>query len=943
MRSILLLSSLLLTLAVFGQSSIKGKVLSDATAEELIGASVYIMELSKGASTDFDGNYSINSVSPGTYTVIAQYISFRSDTIRNVKVGLDEVVTLNFELKDASITMEVVTVEAKANKASSNYMLSIQKKSANVMDGITSQQIKKAGDSDAAGAVKRVTGVSVEGGKYVYIRGLSDRYAKTTLNGAEIPGLDPNRNTVQLDLYPTSLIDNIVVTKTFSPDLPASYTAGLVDIVTKDFPDKLNFYFSSSLGFNTQSTFNNNYLTQTKGKQDWIGMDDGGRDIPAIVRNNEVVAPCFTCGTGNGPNALLSQQTQSFSREWAAFREAPGLDQSYSIGVGNQVGVFKNKTLGFNAGITYTKSYRYYGDGVNNRYTLTGNIDEAESLNPEETLTDQQSTETVLFGGLFNLSLKLNGNNKIGYSLIRNQSGETTSRYLIGEIPRDEVGRYLETYNLQYLERSITSHQLKGEHFFPKFKKIKSDWLVSYTNSVQVTPDFSIFNSDFSFNRRGERVDQLSPNLYVEPTRYFRDMAENNLDIKLNFEMPLNKKGNSTNTLKFGGAYLNKSREFNENWYVFNGQGIEFSGDINAYFDVSNMLVGNTDGTFFQFINVNDATDLENSYTGDQTVFGAYTMIDLRVNSLWRFIAGARLETTDIEVISADPKLERGLLDETDILPALNGTYNLSENSNFRFGISRTLARPTFRELAPYATFDIETRYVKVGNPELERTLVNNFDLRYELFPKLGEIFAISAFYKRFDKPIETVINPFAANTEITWRNQDFANVYGVELEGRKSLKSIGQIFKQISIGANATFIYSETQINAAELSQIRSTDPKAKETRQMFGQSPYILNSYLSYSNDSLGFEANLAFNVTGPKLILVVGGGTPDVFEQPRPLLNFNTSKTINEHWKVRFAVNNILNAPTIRNYELDGEFYDFQQFTDGVNFSLGISYKI
>lgn len=182
MRSILLLSSLLLTLAVFGQSSIKGKVLSDATAEELIGASVYIMELSKGASTDFDGNYSINSVSPGTYTVIAQYISFRSDTIRIVKVGLDEVVTLNFELKDASITMEVVTVEAKANKASSNYMLSIQKKSANVMDGITSQQIKKAGDSDAAGAVKRVTGVSVEGGKYVYIRGLSDRYAKTTLS-----------------------------------------------------------------------------------------------------------------------------------------------------------------------------------------------------------------------------------------------------------------------------------------------------------------------------------------------------------------------------------------------------------------------------------------------------------------------------------------------------------------------------------------------------------------------------------------------------------------------------------------------------------------------------------------------------------------------------------------------------------------------------------------
>lgn len=943
MRSILFLSSLLVTFAVFGQSSIKGKVLSDATAEELIGASVYIMELSKGASTDLDGNYMISSVSPGTYTVVAQYISFRSDTMHNVKIEQDQMITLNFELKDASITMEIVTIEAKANKASSNYMLSIQKKSANVMDGITSQQIKKAGDSDAAGAVKRITGVSVEGGKYVYIRGLSDRYAKTTLNGAEIPGLDPNRNTVQLDLYPTSLIDNIIVTKTFSPELPASYTAGLVDIVTKDFPDKLNFYFSTSLGFNTQSTFNNNYLTQTKGKQDWLGMDDGKRKIPTIVRNNEVLAPCFTCGVGNGPNELLSQQTQAFSREWAAFREAPGLDQSYSIGVGNQVGVFKNKTLGFNAGITYSKSHRYYGDGVNNRYSLTGNIDEAESLNPEETLIDQQSTETILLGGLFNLSLKLNANNKIGYSLIRNRSGETTSRYLIGEIPRDEVGRYLETQNLRFLERSITSHQLKGEHYFPEIKKLRANWLVSYTESIQITPDFSIFNSDFSFNRRGERLDQLSPNLYVEPTRYYRDMAEENLDIKLNFEMPLDKKAKGTSKLKFGGAFLNKSRNFSENWFVFNRQGIEFNGDIDAYFDASNMVVGNTDGTFFQFINVNDATDLQNSYTGDQTVFGAYSMLDIKVNSLWRFIAGARLETTDIEVISADPKLERGILDETDILPALNGTYSLSENSNFRFGISRTLARPTFRELAPYATFDLETRYVKVGNPRLERTLINNFDLRYEIFPKIGEIFAISAFYKRFDKPIETVINPFAAIVEITWNNQDFANVYGIELEGRKSLETIGQWFKNFSAGANMTYIYSETQINKAELSQIRATDPGAKETRQMFGQSPYIVNSYLSYGNDSLGLEANLAFNVTGPKLILVVGGGTPDVFEQPRYLVNFNVSKSINDHWKVRFAVNNILNSPTIRNYELDGEFYDFQRFTDGVNFSLGISYKI
>jgi TonB-dependent receptor len=716
----------------------------------------------------------------------------------------------------------------------------------------------------------------------------------------------------------------------------------LVDIVTKDFPDKLNFYFSSSLSYNTQSTFNSNYLSQEKSKTDWLGMDDGKREVPDVVKEKPVPAPCFTCGAGEGSNSLLSEQTQSFSKEWESQRSAPGLDQSYAVGAGNQVSLGE-KLLGFNAGITYSKKHRYYGDGVNNRYSLTGDIDDASALNPEELLADQRSTETVLLGGLMNLSLKLNPNHKVGFTLIRNQSGESTSRYLVGEIPRDEVGRYLQTRNIRYLERAITSNQLKGEHYFPSIKKLKVDWIASYTLSHQTTPDFSIFNNDFTFNRQGERETQLSPNLYLEPTRYYRDMQEDNLDLKLNFELPLEQDKANPNKLKFGTAYLTKNREFSEDWFVFNRYGVDFDGDIDAYFADSNMVAGKNDGTFANFISVNDATDLQNSYTGEQNVFGAYAMIDYKVNALLRLIAGARLETTDIQVVSEDPELKEGILDETDILPALNATYSLSENANLRFGLSRTLARPTFRELAPYATFDLTTRYVKVGNPELERTLIDNLDLRYEMFPNLGEIFAISLFYKRFDKPIETVINPFAANTEITWQNQDFANVYGIEIEGRKSLKKLGSKLKNFSMGANFTYIYSETQINKGELSQIRATDPTAEETRQMFGQSPYIINSYLSYGNDSLGLEANLAFNVTGSKLVLVVGGGTPDVYEQPKPSLNFNIAKAVAKHWKLKFAVNNILNAPTIRSYQLDNEDYNFQRYTDGTNFSIGLSYSL
>ncbi len=928
--------------AVLGQSNIKGKITSAQTGEELIGATVYIQETSQGASADLDGNYQIFSVQPGTYTIICQYISFRSDTLRNVAIsdGVDK--TLNFELKDASIDVGVVQVTAKRDRSSSNFMLTMQKKSASVMDGITAQQIKKAGDSDVAGAVKRITGVSVEGGKYVYIRGLSDRYAKTTLNGSEIPGLDPNRNTVQLDLYPTNLVDNIVVTKTFTPDLPGSFTAGLVNIVTKDFPEEKSFYFSSSLSFNTQSSFNSNALTQEKSETDWLGYDNGKRDLPSIVQNNEVPNICFTCGENQGSNALLTDQTQSFSKEWEPTKNSPFLDQSYSLGYGDQTKLF-NKAFGYNVGFSYSKNNRYYGTGINNRFSLTEDIRQAESLNPEELLVDKRATETTLLGGLVNLSLKLSANNKIGLTILRNQGGTATSRYLFGKIPKDEVGRFIETRNIQYIERAMTSFQFKGEHYMPEFRKMKIDWIAARTISNQNTPDFRIFTSDFTFNDNGERIDQLSPNLYLEPTRYFRNMEETNTDVKVNFELPLNQEKPDVNKLKFGFSNLTKSRDFNEDWYVFTRTGVNYNGDADAYFSDENMVVGRNDGTSFSFINVEDATDLQNSYTGDQTVSAAYGMVDLKPNALWRVVVGARMETTNIEVVSKDEELEKGELDETDILPSLSATYTLKENTNLRFAATRTLARPTFRELAPYATFDIETRYVKVGNPNLERTLIDNLDLRWETYPNLGEIFAVSAFYKRFRKPIEIVINPFAANTEITWQNQEFANVYGLEFEMRKSLKGISPKLEKYSFGANLTYVYSETQVGKSELEQIRATDPEAKETRQMFGQSPYIINSYLSYTNDSLDFEANLSFNVTGPKLVLVVGGGTPDIYEQPRPLLNLNFSKGIKDRWTVKVAGNNLLNARTKRIYELNNQDYIFQSFTDGVNFSLGISYKI
>ena len=305
MKKLVSTFSLILTTTIaFSQGMIKGKVVSSESAEELIGATVFVKGTSIGSVVDFEGNYLIKNVPTGKQTIICSYISFNSDSIE-VNVADKQVVMHNFSLQNSSVALSDFVVEAKAVRSSENYMLKVKQKSATVMEGITAQEITKRGDNDVASAAKRVTGVTIEGGKYVYVRGLSDRYSKTTLNVAEIPGLDPNKNAVELDLFPTNMIENMTVVKSFSPDLPGSFTGGLLNIETKDFPEKFTLQFSAGVSYNTFSSFNDQFLSHGGTSSELFGKDDGGRDIPDAVLNGGV-PPLFV------NNAQLEKVTKSF-------------------------------------------------------------------------------------------------------------------------------------------------------------------------------------------------------------------------------------------------------------------------------------------------------------------------------------------------------------------------------------------------------------------------------------------------------------------------------------------------------------------------------------------------------------------------------------------------------------------------------------------------------
>ena len=327
-----------------------------------------------------DGNYLIKDLEPGTYTLECTYIGFEAKEIPNVLVEAGKTTAIDIQIGESAIQLEVAVVTGKKVTNTSAALLTIQRKAPVVLDGISSQQIRNSGDRDVAAAVKRVPGVTVEGGKYVYVRGLGDRYSKTTLNGATIPGLDPNKNTVQMDLFPTPLIDNVLVFKTFAPNLPGDFSGGFIDIATKDFPTEATLNAGFSAQYNTLATFNNNFMDYNGGNTEWLGMDDGTRDIPQLVQNNEVPIDQRGSNIDADQANLLTDITASFKNNLQFTNAAPAPNYSFGISGGNQIQLF-GKPLGINAAVSYFTENEYYENGTSGIYELTGQWDDVGKIN----------------------------------------------------------------------------------------------------------------------------------------------------------------------------------------------------------------------------------------------------------------------------------------------------------------------------------------------------------------------------------------------------------------------------------------------------------------------------------------------------------------------------------------------------------------------------------
>jgi TonB-dependent receptor len=923
------------------KGAIAGVVVDKKNGKSLPGANVSIKGTTTGTTTDLKGRFRLSGIEPGTYKILFSFVGFQDKTVTGVKVKPDETTNLDVTLSEKTAQLDEVVVEAEAARDTEAGLLKDRAEAAGVSDAISAEAIGQAGAGSAAGAMKKVTGASVVGGKYAVIRGLGGRYSNTLLNGVQIPSSNPDRNSIALDLFPSEALQSVVTQKTFTPDQPGNFSGGLVNIRTKSFPTELSVSFSASASVNTSTHFQDDFLTQNGGDLDFLGIDDGARDIPGRVRNGGEVPSESEARDSEAALGELDEMTKSFDNNMAPVQESAPINQSYSFTLGNQSDVLGNP-LGYVLSVSYDRSASFYEGGSTGRYDAPA---PGESPPPTLLLDDSRGTEEVSWGTTANLNYKLAKNQELGADLLFTNIGTQESRLQAGQWPDENpTGSPSQLVNrtVSFTERRLASGQLRGEHLLKDLSDIKVKWTAAYSETNQEEPDERFFPSQTKVSSTGDTTFIARASGFPDPTRNWRSLEQTTVNGRLDFTLPFDQWGGQEAELKVGGAYKRDERTFSEQLFTLPPQDLSFN-DVNGnpedFFSDENVgfIGGSPDKPIFGAI-LKESIEDQNDYVGERDVAAAYAMIRLPLTTRLEATFGARIENTLQTVeLSGSSEAETGRIDETDVLPSLNLKYELNDGMNLRAAASRTLARPTFQEFGPFSLFDTSVFDFVQGNPDLNRTLITNVDLRWEWFPGAGEIIAASVFYKDMNDPIESTI--IGSNGQQSWRNVPDGDVYGLELEVRTALDVIHPDLQYVTLGANGSLIESRVDVPDVELADFeKGTD----QTRQLQGQSPYTINLDVTYDNPDSGTTTGLYFNVYGERLTDVGRFGVPNTFEQPFAQLDFNFSQRILDHWTVKTSVENLLGDEFEQTVEgTDGLTY--QSYERGRTISLGFSYAI
>ena len=909
--------------------TIAGVVVDKKNGKSLPGANVSIKGTTTGTTTDVKGRYRLTGLEPGTYKVLFSFVGFQDKTITGVKVASDETTTLDVTLAEKTAQLDEVVVEAEAARDSEAGMLKDRAKAAAVSNAISAESMSRSGAGDAASAMGNVTGASVVEGKYVNVRGLQGRYVDVQLNGTTLPSADPDGNSVALDIFPSGLIDNIVTSKTFTPDKPGTFTGGAIDITTKAFPSDFFLNASVSTSFNSLVGVGGNILRPPEG----LGA------VPSAANNENL--PPRPRPSNTTANDALNDLTRAFATPVAPTAGDVLANRSAGAAFGNQFTIFGDRPLGVIASLSYDKSFSGYDGVTKARYSQAGI--ESESLNPILDYTKRRGVEETFYGGLAGLSFQLNPKNEFGLRFLYNQGEEKEAITEEGFLENLSGDRRFQTRTARVIERSIWSGELDGTHQFGEGQDgIQVEWKTALSQVNRDEPDSRFFSNQF-IPTDSDTSYSIAQSFQDPPTRYFRDLTEQSWVSEASVEIPV-----GAVTFETGGSFRTRSREFRERIFQHERTfGTTFNGDPDAY--VNDQAGRLEDGSFGTY--VTNATEERGNYDADQNTGAGYLMLESPVPgvSSLKFIGGVRVERTTmslntIEVEGAAGTCTncQGEFSQTDVLPSANLVWSLRQDMNLRFAYGRTIALPSFREFAPFQSFSFLGDFTERGNPNLDRTSVHNFDLRWEWFPRAGELLSASVYYKDFTDPIERTFDLEAADADIiTYANRSSATVYGLELEARKRLDQLAGWLEHVQVGGNLTLTQSSIQRTDGVLQRLRGFKDNPDETRQLQGQSPYIVNLNAGYDNPESGTSINVFFNRFGDRLDTVAGNGV-DIFERARSTLDINASQRVLNSVTLKASVKNVLNTDTVISQEFKGQEFVNDRIPVGRTVSVGVSYS-
>lgn len=888
-------------------SIITGTVIEESTGKPLPGVLVIVKGTKLATQTDAEGKFYFRKMPAGKYELEFSLFSFSTKVISDVEVIDKEATVLNVSMAELNgVLDEVVIKTVKAKTESVQSLLTMQKNSVRVSDGISAESIKRTPDRTTSDVLKRISGTSIQDNKFVIVRGLNDRYNTTYLNGSPLPSTEPDKKAFSFDIFPANMLDNLVINKTASPDLPGEFAGGIIEINTKSTPEKDFQSISVGAGYNT--------ITTNKTK---FQANDTKVGLPSYFPNSADFIALQNLKTETSIQQIATL-AKNYQTDWSVDEGKFDPNTNFQFTLGRYFKFNGTQSLGLLASATNNVT-NIFGEGSLKQYETPGDL--------RKSFDNNNYRKQKLTGAILNLSLKLDTNNRFSFKNLYSITSESRYTDRIGtQNVTDEEPTMAISTNRLFTQNKIYTGQLIGEHFLPE-SKIKLGWVGSYSNVQREVPSerrntyeyiqyldgtTSVPTANFVINAVGNDY----------PGSIFTsNNSENIFSTKIDASKKIEFSDNFSADIKIGGITQSRFRKFQARqlgYIPFNGRVNGINWGTNTF---SSTIPTLPDATIFNSANMGilstsprvsgltlfEGTKGSDYYDAEANLDAGYLMID-NVFNKWRIIWGARIENYSQQLNSKSDVGQPVAVDDTqlDILPSVNLIYSLNKKQNLRLSGSKTLNRPEFRELAPFLFFDFDTRFSTEGNPDLKITDIYNADLRYEFFLGKGQLFSVSTFYKNFKNPIEIQA---LANNQNKYQNAMDGTNYGVEIEFRLLMSTLfgakeNKFLDDLTLYSNLAVIRSEVDIS--------NLTPTAVKT-PLQGQSPYVFNAGLQYINKEAGWSFAANTNRVGNRITIhgnqTTGNTAPAFWEKSRTFLDFQIAKSF---WKNKIELKlNVQNA--------------------------------